>query len=103
MIWREFECETSLIAKTPEETRFPVVRRTYQIFERMASFFSLFFFLAVLLVTSSPKAFGADPPLAGGTRCPQCVGKANAALPPKFDFAQRFAGNTSRKSCAFGD
>jgi hypothetical protein len=68
----------------------------------MTSFFLLFF--TVLLVTSSSAASAeatarrgeADPPLAGGTRCPQRVGKVNAALPPKFDFEQRFAGNARR-------
>jgi hypothetical protein len=44
----------------------------------------------------------ADPPLAGGTRCPQRVGKVNAAVPPKFDIEQRFAGNARRRSSAFG-
>jgi hypothetical protein len=75
----------------------------------MTSFFFTFFF-TVLLVTSSSAASAeatgrqgeADPPLAGGTRCPQRVGKANAALPPKLDIEQGFAGNARRKSCAFG-
>ena len=49
----EFECETSLMAKTPETHQhffsflfFPVslwFARAYQIFERMTSFFFIFF------------------------------------------------------------
>jgi len=66
-----------------------VVARAYQIFERMTSFFFTFFLGSNLGRIRS--AFRA-----GGTRCPQRVGKANAALPPKFDVEQRFAGNAQK-------
>jgi hypothetical protein len=42
------------------------------------------------------KREGDPPRREGGTRCPQRVGKANAALPPKFDIEQRFPGNAQK-------
>src|SRR6266478_2893483 len=103
MMWMEFECETSLIAKTPETfscglqgltSVFLWFAGAYQIFERMTSFFFTFF----LGSSVGHIVFGETDPLQreGGTRCPQAVGRANAALPPKFDIEQGFAGNAQK-------
>src|SRR6266576_2314645 len=64
----EFECETSLIAKTPKTRQhFFVVGRAYQIFERMTSFFLLFLGSNLGRIRSAFRA--------GGTHCPQRVDK----------------------------
>jgi len=90
MIWREFECETSLTLKRQKRVNtfgiffspvFLSFAGAYQIFERMTSFF-LFFLQYCWSHRLRPplprlrRARGeADPPLTGGTRCPQRVGK----------------------------
>jgi hypothetical protein len=76
----EFECETPLIAKTPE-TCFRKLKIAYQIFERMTSFFLFFLGSSVAHIVFGRLRRGYGAPgekpihLAGGTRCPQRVGK----------------------------
>jgi hypothetical protein len=57
--------------------------RAYQIFERMTSFFFTFFSVDHIVFRETDPLFAKRAKVE--TRCPQRVGKANAALPPKFD------------------
>ena len=111
MMWTEFECETSLIAKTPETCQhfsgflfscfFLWFAGAYQIFERMTSFFSLFF----------DRSFGhivfgeADPPFAEHAKVERVVLNA-LAKQMRLCRLNLISSNGSRamrrRSCAFG-
>src|SRR5438132_8721655 len=85
MMWMEFECETSLIAKTPETRQhffhfFGVgcgVRvRVYRIFGEMTSFFFAFFLgLRRSILAASPKAMRGRIARRKALRA-KCVGEA---------------------------